>query len=703
MPEWKTRQYRAALRVEVAMKSLHGLAVPLVTLRPRVSRLSNRVNSARTAWFAPRSPTAPLLRLGLAGYGQHTHLEHTSRLALDAWVRLRDEPIFPRDETTHEFLPVKDLDLSGKPGSLRALVPFSSRFPIGRSAGIHTVAALAEHLSTVTGQAPVRARRVAKTLSIGTRQTDYGRDAVLLDDADLDMILRAAGCSKLRILALYQHQDTRTRMQRLLAFHFNRPDMADGMSEDTIVPLGCHTEVLFHHAPALLTHGPHHNQRAGLTAALPGLNAPPHTHTGVLALVETEYDQAQWDKQKRAAARSEEGAIDPYTLDAKPEISRHLAAHGVLAQFITPLKKKRKSKKADKEAATPLEVLAMELKSDFPGHTAVGDMLRAAGLVHPRLTRTITTGDGLKHAVAHVGLHMRAQRGEAHKNRTEEPKLMWILTAFVPSGDQWEAMAYLPPSRHGAGGWFNYARAQSVSRKHPIPPGSRSDAALPRRIDQALLQLSQHLMTPYVLYVSGDSTRPVWPLLSNKNADVLPDGSGLIGARPALPGSTLVIEHRPRAVIRTTSSADPGIPVPAVFYEVDEHGDARPGEKTSKALYQLQDASSTYIMSRLPHQAEGKTFSAKLGRTHSRWSCSGEEQAENWHSLTATEIAVISHPEGEETLPYALTAARLCTHALAWSNRTRHPLPIHAAIQMDRNHPEYRRTIDWDNEDDATS
>ncbi|MGW1055471.1 RNaseH domain-containing protein [Streptomyces sp. NPDC002521] len=39
-------------------------------------------------------------------------------------------------------------------------------------------------------------------------------------------------------------------------------------------------------------------------------------------------------------------------------------------------------------------------------------------------------------------------------------------------------------------------------------------------------------------------------------------------------------------------------------------------------------------------------------------------------------------------LPYALTTARLCNHALAWEHRTRHPLPVHAAIQMDKNHPD---------------
>ncbi|MFF4316981.1 RNaseH domain-containing protein [Streptomyces sp. NPDC001507] len=697
--EWKIRRHYAALRVEVAMKSLHSLPVPLVVMTPRVSRLSNQINGARTAWWAPRSPGAPLLRVNLGGTGKYTHLEHTSRLALNAWVRLMDDPVFPRSMDDTEFLPLSAMDLSGTPGNFRALIPFPKSFPIGKGVGLHTITALAEHLSTVTGQDLVHGRQVAKVLSVGARKTEYGRDATLLDDASLKEILAAASCSKLRVLALYQHQDMRTRMQRLLAYHFNQPHLADGMPDDEIVQLGCRTEVLLHRAPMLLSHGSHHDRRGALTDALPGLQAE---DTGVLALVETEYDAKDWGRKRRAARRGEDGTVDPYTLDAKPEVSRHLARHGVLAQFLTPETKKRRSKKKEREAQTPLEALGMELAADFPGHHAIGDMLRSAGLVHPRLTRAISTGKGIKDRVAHLGLHMRAQLGEKHTNRTEEPKLMWVLTAFVPVGEQWKALAHLPAGRGGHGGWFNYARAQGLSRSRPIPEGSRGDDTLPRRIDHALYELSRHLECGYVLYVSGDSTRPVWPLLSNKNADLLPDHNGLANGRPALPGATLAPEHRPRAVIRTTSSADPSIPLPALFHEIDENGTASDGDKTSNALFQLDGTDTTFIMSRRPHQMDGKTPSAKSGRSQGRWLCDDQElQAETWHNLTATEIAVIERPAGDDALPYALTAARLCNHALAWEHRTRHPLPIHAAIQMDKNHPEYRRTVDWDS-DDAT-
>ncbi|MFD7409452.1 RNaseH domain-containing protein [Streptomyces sp. NPDC059866] len=55
-------------------------------------------------------------------------------------------------------------------------------------------------------------------------------------------------------------------------------------------------------------------------------------------------------------------------------------------------------------------------------------------------------------------------------------------------------------------------------------------------------------------------------------------------------------------------------------------------------------------------------------------------------------------PRRSRCLPWALTTVRLCNHALAWEHRTRHPLPLHAGIQMDTN-PRCRRTFDGDTDD----
>ncbi|MFI0772975.1 pPIWI_RE module domain-containing protein, partial [Streptomyces sp. NPDC021218] len=58
---WKTRIHYATLRLEVAVNSHPGLRSPIGTVQPRVSRLSNTLKSARTAWFAPRDPKGSLI------------------------------------------------------------------------------------------------------------------------------------------------------------------------------------------------------------------------------------------------------------------------------------------------------------------------------------------------------------------------------------------------------------------------------------------------------------------------------------------------------------------------------------------------------------------------------------------------------------------------------------------------------------------
>ncbi|WP_425581744.1 RNaseH domain-containing protein [Streptosporangium vulgare] len=51
----------------------------------------------------------------------------------------------------------------------------------------------------------------------------------------------------------------------------------------------------------------------------------------------------------------------------------------------------------------------------------------------------------------------------------------------------------------------------------------------------------------------------------------------------------------------------------------------------------------------------------------------------------------------------ARTTARLCHQTIAWSDRSRYPVPLHAARQMDLDHPQYRRSApSEEQEDEAT-
>ncbi|MEI7030801.1 RNaseH domain-containing protein [Streptomyces pratensis] len=697
---WKTAARYATLRLDVMMKSHPGLSHPVAVVQPSVSRLSNTLRSARTAWFEPRDAKGPLLNLELGGYGDHTHLNHTTRLALDGWTRLHGEHVFPRDKDD-EFLAPSALDLSGPPGKLRALVPFAVSYPIGRGVGMYSQRELARHVSSVLDQPLVECVQVAGRRPFGNRRTTVeGRDAVLWDDENLPQILAASGCRKLRILALYRTQAMRTRMQMLLAYHFNRPDLAaTGIGENKPVSLDDHIEVLFQPAPELLAHGEHHDQRPALVRQLHGLDAPEDTR--LLALCETEYDPKAWARQRRASKKTDSTVVNPDLLDAKHRVNGELAKHHVLAQFLTLYKPGRRNpRKKDRELTTDLELLGLELQGHHRGHMAIADMSRVAGLVHPRLTKALSSGpNGLKEPLVHVGLHLRQQRGE-RRIATDEPKLMWTLVALVPHGPYWRTLAYLPSEHASQGTWLDYAPANYHFRARPLPEGRRRDELLPRHIDRALYELGGHAgpAQGYVMYVSGAEARSIWPLLANKNLGKTPDATGQINKRPALPGFTLPPDQRPRAVVRVTSSSE-DVARPALIERLrhlPEYDEPVTEEgKLATGLFQMDQAEQTFILCNLPHQFTGGARYARVGESYTRWgSIDPKEQAETWYSHTATEITVLHHPADQAPLAYGLAAARLCDHALHWEHRTQYPAPVHLGIQMDKDHPEYRRTVD---------
>ncbi len=147
--------------------------------------------------------------------------------------------------------------------------------------------------------------------------------------------------------------------------------------------------------------------------------------------------------------------------------------------------------------------------------------------------------------------------------------------------------------------------------------------------------------------------------------------------------------------------------------------------KVTNLLYQVEPdfGSPTWLLATVPPQFDG-AGAGRLGEAITRWSASHgssdpdnrrkNEVRPNWYSMTATEIypIITASPAGTgenldtapiEPQPLALTAARLCHQPLAWANRTRYPVPLHAAQQMDLDHPQYRRSaLANDQNTDAT-
>ncbi|MEU9624904.1 RNaseH domain-containing protein [Streptomyces sp. NPDC048155] len=64
----------------------------------------------------------------------------------------------------------------------------------------------------------------------------------------------------------------------------------------------------------------------------------------------------------------------------------------------------------------------------------------------------------------------------------------------------------------------------------------------------------------------------------------------------------------------------------------------------------------------------------------------------NYYAMTATEIFPIT-VSSDHRRELMMVTARICHQSLACKDRTRYPIPLHAAIQMDTAHPQYRCTI----------
>ena len=63
-----------------------------------------------------------------------------------------------------------------------------------------------------------------------------------------------------------------------------------------------------------------------------------------------------------------------------------------------------------------------------------------------------------------------------------------------------------------------------------------------------------------------------------------------------------------------------------------------------------------------------------------------------WYAMNATEIFMIPVAGNIDCCALAKMTARLCHQPLAWTSRTRYPVHLHAAQQMDLDHPQYSRS-----------
>jgi hypothetical protein len=270
------------------------------------------------------------------------------------------------------------------------------------------------------------------------------------------------------------------------------------------------------------------------------------------------------------------------------------------------------------------------------------------------------------------------------------------LAALIPDGGQWGSWGYAwnPHPITGRTGWMRYADANAAHRASGLITGSRHtawDDGVPDAINVALSQLADQLGSiPYVLIVSGEASRTIWPGLANRHLERLAGPDGRINGKRPLPGPS---SAPPIAVVRVTSGSE-DIPRPVPGATNTE------AAKTTNALYE-QDQFGTdtvLLLSNVPRQFNGHSRYSRVGSDHSRWAADPAEQPHTWYAHTCTEFLIRGAPD-EQSMRYGIAAARLCDHAISWDGRTKYPAPLHLARQMDHDHPEYRRTVDLDEEE----
>ena len=665
----------AAARIRLKMKTMPWMSDPALVLDPSVFRIANRISNARTAWIEPNDSRAPLLILHLTGRYGHKDVDRHTRTILEIWSRLRGEqPIIPAA-----------LDLRGQPGRLRPLIPVGVRYPVGRGLGMHSLREFLAHTSEVLGVSPLTVHKVAGHQFHRKPEKDGGRDPELLAPDTIATTIAASGARHLRIVILHQFPHTRRRIQNLLAYHFADLAFATAsISDGTEVPLGSgKVSAVFREAGELLAHGPH-GQRKRLMSAIPELY--PADGTRVIALCETVFDKEERASQ-RVKARIDRSLPDPDETDAKHAVNQLLAQDAVASQFIAT----REPGKSGTGPITANEELAATAKDDYAGHGAVADLLRTAGLVHARLGEALAFGKkyGITAPPAFVGLHLREQKKNGRR-------LSITLAALVPDDGQWGAWGYAwnphPATRRT--GWMRYTDANVAHRANDLIKASRHtawDNGVPDMIDIALSQLANLLNgAPYALIVSGEASRRIWPGLANKHLGREVGSDGRIDGRAALPGG----QFPPAAVIRVTSgTGDLPRPVPDI-----SKASGKP-IRTTNALFEQDYGTGdpVFILAKVPRQYDGKGRNSRIGSGYSRWSAAPEEQPATWYAHTSTEFLV--RGAADTAYQFGVAAARLCDHAISWDGRTKYPAPLHLAMQMDRDHPEYRRTVDLDEED----
>jgi hypothetical protein len=712
----------ALARVRLALKTLPNVADPIIVVSSQATRISRRMAYARTVLAEQAEATLPIIEVEMAGRGRirrihRMSLQTLARLGMDqsvlhniqqrveaeqrADIRDEAEPLW--EEEGKEVAAAPEAE-SAELGAIRPVQSKNYAFPIGRGVGMHHLRELDRHIGEIL--APATVSIVKDSRARGFKQLPQAELSV--QPGDIVRSLDAMDYQHLRLVCLWYRDEMRQRMIHGLASIFGLDPQTLDPAEGVPVPLdGGRISAVFHCVPDFLVHGPAAGQETAI-AHIPSLKNEPGTLTGVWA--ETEFDAAAEEEENSEPSGGVGTAKGPgQDEDAKHQARRTLARLGIVSQFTTD-RKEAKRKKPDGKQTDHQVILSLL------------DLCRSLGIIDRRIAQVMVDPIGSYTAgqVAHCGIHVRRQSRQG-KDRTAKVCITAsVLKPPTTAGGAWTLHGWSYTHPH----WELYHQAQAAFHAAAYPTGKMTEfdddnqgyKKVAQHLDQALSELSDYLDgAPYTVTVDGVATRRLWLGLHNRRQGQQPTRNSTW-----LPASTLDTRERPLAVVRINKDMDE-VPRPIRVSHVTADGTVARTNKVTNLLYQVEPdfGSPSWLLATVPPQFDG-SGAGRLGEAVTRWSAShGSNNPEarrknevrpNWYSMTATEIyPIITAPTGGngsqnlEPQSLALATARLCHQPLAWANRTRYPVPLHAAQQMDLDHPQYRRTALKDDRDVETT
>ncbi|MFG2136593.1 RNaseH domain-containing protein [Streptomyces sp. NPDC048650] len=672
--------------------AMHKLDFRVITLpgEPRIgihvlptfSRLATHWASTRTAFVARGKETALRLPVG------HRRTEE----GWEPYVRNFAAQVVAACNVEAIELGTNET-LAAMSGPTRALVPGPTEHPLGKGTGTRFNLALANHIKQATAK-------------LGPTQVTYERTDVEVTRTtkgpvvreDLDHALSGTGHDRVRILALYDHEYTRERMVTALTPYLEEPDQAAGWHDHRDHRLTDRLSVQLRRLPALVS--PTWVNWAHELAFLNDLNKT--ALTGVWA-------ETIWNPKKHTSRRNQQ----PDRYDPKRDLRRHFHQHGMVSQFIAQRPRPKPRKPEDAEETTPdlenLQTLEAEAgaqppravndgepapeegedtkkpkqhrpRLDYPAINGLRDLVLRLGAVDRRLAQGLL----LDRPTILVGLHLRQQRVSTRTfGSADKTQMVEVFTALHTHPDPerpWRMEMY----SHRDHAWLSLPEGEAAFGAGPIGMDGharhKEGAELVRAHVKAALRILPK-ESPLIIFIDTEAGRTIWPGLQHAQL-----GEGMV------PGDD-IDDGRSIAVVSINTSYGE-VPTPVDRSDARRRDQARPAAPDDW-LHQRTTATgvTSWYFAQKSRSYDGFGQTSINGSTYTRFTIPKDLQKallrKDWHSFTATQITVPRPGEHKQETLAALAAA-LCHQSLAWDARTRHPVPLHVAGAIDRNHPEYR-------------